>query len=129
MNQHSLSAEDRRELIEVRRDLHQHPELAFEEERTAAMVADKLKGWGYEVTMGVARTGVVAMTPEADGPTVLLRADMDALPIHELSETSYRSDTDGLMHACGHDAFRAQAPDRDHAGDGHDQQRGDQAGG
>ena len=74
----------RDELIARRRDFHQHPELAFHEHRTAGIVADELNGLGLEVQTGVGRTGVVGILEGADdGPTVLYRADMDALPIHE----------------------------------------------
>jgi amidohydrolase len=95
------------------RDLHEHPELAFQEERTAGVVAARLAAAGAEVTTGVGGTGVVGVLGNGSGPTVLLRADMDALPIREVDEVPYRSratapDPDGggtvpVMHACGHD--------------------------
>ena len=92
-------------LVEVRRDIHQHPELAFEEVRTSALVADQLESFGLEVRKGVGKTGVVGLLREdAKGPTVAVRADMDALPIQEENDVSYASKTPGLMHACGHDA-------------------------
>ena len=92
------------ELIERRRDFHRHPELAFEEVRTAEIVARALAGLGMEVQTGVGKTGVVGLLEGGqDGPTVLVRADMDALPIHEANETNYVSQTPGKMHACGHD--------------------------
>lgn len=92
------------EIIARRRDLHQHPELAFEEFRTAEIVANTLNDLGLEVQTGVGRTGVVAILEGAhDGPTLLIRADMDALPIEEANETEYASATPGKMHACGHD--------------------------
>lgn len=95
---------DADELIAVRRDLHQHPELGFEEVRTSGIVATRLRALGLEPRTQVGRTGVVATLRGArPGRTVLLRADMDALPIHELNETPYRSKADGKMHACGHD--------------------------
>ncbi|HET7231590.1 MAG TPA: amidohydrolase [Longimicrobium sp.] len=96
-------------LIRTRRDLHQHPELAFEEVRTAAIVAERLRAAGYEVETGIAETGVVGtLRGEAgDGPTLLLRADMDALPIVEETAHDFRSTIDGKMHACGHDAHTA----------------------
>lgn len=98
----------RQELIERRRDLHRHPELAFEEVRTAGIVARELSNLGMEVRAGVGKTGVVAMLEGAhDGPTVLLRADMDALPIHEENEVDYASSVPGKMHACGHDGHTA----------------------
>src|SRR5690554_3863443 len=96
------------EMIERRRDLHRHPELAFEEVRTASIVANTLADLGLEVQTGVGRTGVVALLEGAhDGPTVLVRADMDALPIHEENETEYASTVAGKMHACGHDGHTA----------------------
>lgn len=92
------------ELIATRRDLHMHPELGFEEVRTAALVADRLRALGLEPRTGVGRTGVMArITGGKPGRTVLLRADMDALPIHEDNDVPYRSTTPGKMHACGHD--------------------------
>jgi amidohydrolase len=94
----------RDELIARRRDLHRHPELAFQEVRTAGIVASELNAFGLEVRTGVGKTGVIGILEGAyDGPTVLVRADMDALPIHELNEVDYRSTVDGKMHACGHD--------------------------
>jgi amidohydrolase len=94
----------RDELITRRRDLHQHPELAFEEVRTAGIVAQELSALGLEVQTGVGKTGVVAILEgDNDGPTVLVRADMDALPIEEANQTDYVSRTPGKMHACGHD--------------------------
>lgn len=92
------------ELVARRRDLHQHPETAFEEVRTSNIVAEELTKLGLEVQRGVGKTGVVAMLEgNGDGPTVLVRADMDALPIQELNERDYVSQTAGKMHACGHD--------------------------
>ncbi len=94
-------------LIAMRRDLHEHPELAFEEYRTAGIVADRLRALGMEVRTGVAKTGVIGLLrgeARKDGAkTIAIRADMDALPIHELNEIEYRSQEDGKMHACGHD--------------------------
>jgi amidohydrolase len=96
------------ELTRLRRDIHQHPELGFQEFRTAALVADTLAEiGGYEIQTGVGRTGVVAQIGSGDGPTIAIRADMDALPIQDVKETAYRSLTDGVMHACGHDAHTA----------------------
>lgn len=98
----------RDELVAVRRDLHAHPETAFEEVRTAGIVAETLTSLGLEVQTGVGKTGVVAMLDgRDDGPTVLVRADMDALPIHEANTVDYVSRTAGKMHACGHDAHTA----------------------
>lgn len=96
------------ELVRLRRDIHRHPELAFQEQRTAALVADTLHEiGGYTVRSGVGRTGVVAELGGGDGPTVAIRADMDALPIREASGAAYASIVPGLMHACGHDAHTA----------------------
>lgn len=94
----------RDELIARRRDFHQYPELAFEEFRTAGIVAQELTELGLEVQTGVGKTGVVGLLEgDQDGPTVLVRADMDALPILEENEVSYASTMPGKMHACGHD--------------------------
>lgn len=96
-------------LIRTRRDLHRHPELGFQEHRTASIVANRLRAAGYEVRTGVAETGVVGTMHggAGDGPTVLLRADMDALPIVEECTHDFVSTHAGLMHACGHDAHVA----------------------
>ncbi|NNF39638.1 MAG: amidohydrolase [Gemmatimonadetes bacterium] len=94
-------------LTAIRRDLHRHPELGFQEHRTAGIVEAHLRGLGLEPTTGVGRTGVVVDIAGGDGPTVAVRADMDALPIHEDATHDYRSTTDGVMHACGHDAHTA----------------------
>ncbi|MFF1376057.1 amidohydrolase [Streptomyces sp. NPDC058308] len=91
------------DLADLYRDLHAHPELSFEEHRTAAEVARRATSYGYEVTTGVGRTGVVAVLDNGAGPAVLLRADMDALPVTERTGLPYASGTDGVMHACGHD--------------------------
>jgi amidohydrolase len=95
------------ELIEIRRDLHAHPELSFQERRTSSLIADKLRRLGYEVRTGVGVTGCVGEIVTGPGRTVALRADMDALPIQEANEVPYRSRYDGVMHACGHDAHVA----------------------
>jgi amidohydrolase len=96
-------------LIQTRRDLHRHPELGFQEHRTAGVVADRLRAAGYEVRTGVAVTGVVGTLRggRGQGPTLLLRADMDALPIDEQTSHDFRSTRPGVMHACGHDAHVA----------------------
>ena len=96
------------EFVSLRRDIHRHPELAFEEHRTAALVADKLEGWGYRVERGVGGTGVVGTLVRGHGGKRLgLRADMDALPIPEASGVAWASQRPGLMHACGHDGHTA----------------------
>jgi amidohydrolase len=98
------------DLIALRRDFHAHPELAFEEVRTAGIVAQRLQDLGMEVQTGVGRTGVVAVLEgDHDGPTVLVRADMDALPIVEDNAVEYASSERGKMHACGHDGHTAIA--------------------
>ncbi|MEU3614820.1 amidohydrolase [Streptomyces sp. NPDC006872] len=84
-------------------DLHRHPELSFQEHRTAAKLAARLRAAGYEVTEGVARTGVVGVLANGDGPVVWLRGDMDALPVHEATGLAHASTVAGVMHACGHD--------------------------
>ncbi|WP_306051263.1 M20 aminoacylase family protein [Oceaniradius stylonematis] len=90
-------------LIAFRRDLHRHPELGFEERRTAALVAERLAELGWQVTTGLAETGVVGTLSNGDGPTIGIRADMDALPMTEASGRAWSSQTDGLFHGCGHD--------------------------
>ena len=93
------------ELTDTRRAIHRHPELGFQEVRTAALVAERLRRLGLTVQEGVAQTGVVGfLRGRRPGKTILLRADMDALPIHEASEAEYASEIPGAMHACGHDA-------------------------
>ena len=87
-----------------RRDIHAHPELGFEENRTSNLVAEKLRGFGLEVHRGIGKTGVVGVLRAGSaGRSVGLRADMDALPIHEANTFAHRSTNDGRMHACGHD--------------------------
>ncbi|MBI4674635.1 MAG: amidohydrolase [Chloroflexi bacterium] len=93
----------REQLIATRRDLHQYPELFFQEIRTARKITEHLDGLGIEYTTGVAKTGVVAHLGEG-APVIALRADMDALPIHEANDVEYKSVNKGVMHACGHDA-------------------------
>jgi len=96
------------EFIGLRRDIHRHPELAFEEHRTAALVADKLEAWGYAVERGIGGTGVVGTLVRGSGARRLgLRADMDALPIEEASGAEWTSVHRGVMHACGHDGHTA----------------------
>ncbi|MBI5876982.1 MAG: amidohydrolase [Chloroflexi bacterium] len=96
-----------RQLIDIRREIHAHPELGFREFKTSQKVSDVLTSLGIEHQRGIAKTGIVATLGDGSGPVVALRADMDALPIQEANDVSYRSQTDGLMHACGHDAHTA----------------------
>jgi hippurate hydrolase len=96
------------EFILIRRDIHAQPELAFEEHQTAALVARKLRDWGYEVTTGLGRTGVVGTLRRGSGDRSMgIRADMDALPIAEAGGRAWTSQRPGLMHACGHDGHTA----------------------
>src|SRR3982751_2442895 len=103
-------------LESVYKDLHAHPELSMQETRTAGIAADHLRAAGYEVTPGIGKTGVVGLLRNGEGPTVMLRADMDALPIQEATGLPYASevtvaDAEGrgvpVMHACGHDVHVA----------------------
>ncbi|MDP8949960.1 MAG: amidohydrolase [Actinomycetota bacterium] len=92
------------DIIALRRDIHREPELGFDTKKTAEKVLAALEGLPLEIETGVAENGVVAtLKGEGDGPTVALRADMDALPIHEETGLPFASETDGKMHACGHD--------------------------
>jgi amidohydrolase len=101
-------AQSRSELQAIRRDLHAHPELRFQEQRTADLVARKLGEWGIEVHRGLGGTGVVGLIRSGKpGRSIGLRADMDALPIQETNSFTHRSQFDGRMHACGHDGHMA----------------------
>jgi amidohydrolase len=104
-----MAATELETLIATRRDLHQHPELGYQEFRTAEVVAERLRAAGYEVRTGIAVTGVVGTLRggAGEGPTLLLRADMDALPILEECAHEFVSTAPGVMHACGHDAHVA----------------------
>ena len=101
------------DMVALRRDLHEHPELAYEEVRTSGLVAQRLHSLGLQVQTGVAQTGVVGLlrggASQPGAKTLAIRADMDALPIHELNELDYRSTVEGKMHACGHDGHTAIA--------------------
>jgi len=100
------------QLVEWRRRLHQQPELGFQEKLTAELISQKLQEWGIEHQTGVAQTGIVATikgTRLSTEKVLAIRADMDALPIQELNEVEYRSQRDGVMHACGHDGHTAIA--------------------
>ncbi|WP_457105375.1 M20 aminoacylase family protein [Methylobacterium sp. P5_C11] len=102
-----IEAETVERMVAWRRDLHTHPELAFQEVRTAELVARELAACGLSVKTGLGRTGVVGTLSRGDGPTIGLRADMDALPIQEATGVAYASRTPGVMHACGHDGHVA----------------------
>src|SRR5436305_5602689 len=100
------------DLESVYKDLHSHPELSMQEERTARIAADRLGAAGYEVTTGIGKTGVVGLLRNGDGPTIMLRADMDALPVQEATGLPYASaitatnregKTVPVSHMCGHD--------------------------
>jgi amidohydrolase len=98
------------QVITWRRQIHQHPELGFEETLTAQFITQKLDQWGIDYTSGIAKTGIVAtIQGDRPGPVLGIRADMDALPIQEENELEYRSKHPGKMHACGHDAHVAIA--------------------
>jgi amidohydrolase len=98
------------QLVQWRRRFHQCPELGFEEFATADFVAQKLREWGIEHQTGIAKTGIVAtIKSNFPGPVFAIRADMDALPIPEENDVAYRSQNDGIMHACGHDGHTAIA--------------------
>jgi amidohydrolase len=97
-----------KEMIALRRDFHKHPELGFTEKRTAGIIARYLENLGMEVHVGIGTTGVVGLlTGTTPGKTLMLRSDMDALPIHEKNEVDYKSVNTGVMHACGHDGHMA----------------------
>jgi amidohydrolase len=105
-----LAPADVEQLILDRRTFHKHPELGYNEQLTSRAVAERLNQYGYEVKTGVGGTGVVGLLVNSDRShvrTLLYRADMDALPVQEENETDYRSQNDGVMHACGHDAHVA----------------------
>lgn len=94
-------------MVNWQRDLHAHPELAFAEFRTSDMIAAALSGMGIDIHRGLGKTGVVGTLKSGDGPSIGLRADMDALPLVELGEIEHRSTNPGRMHACGHDGHTA----------------------
>jgi len=99
------------EMVALRRDLHAHPEMGFEEERTAGIAAERLAAWGIPMHRGLARTGIVGIVHGRDGGAcgraIGLRADMDALPVQEQNTFAHRSAYAGFMHACGHDGHTA----------------------
>ena len=94
-------------IIDIRRELHKHPELMYEEIKTSALVRRELDKLGISYQSPIAKTGVLASIGNGNGPCVALRADMDALPIHEETDVPFRSEVDGKMHACGHDCHTA----------------------
>lgn len=99
---------DRQQLQALRRDLHAHPELGFQEQRTADLVAEQLSAWGIPIHRGLGTTGVVGIVQNGSSKRAIgLRADMDALPITELNQFPHRSQSPGSMHACGHDGHTA----------------------
>ena len=99
---------EQEEMVSIRRDFHANPELSFKEERTAGLIADRLRRLGLEVSTGIASTGVVGLLEgDGPGPTLMLRADIDGLPIQESSDAPYRSRNTEVMHACGHDGHMA----------------------
>jgi amidohydrolase len=107
LNQH-VSEQRFREMVSFRREIHSHPELKYTEFRTADLVKKHLEGLGYQYESEIAETGVVSLLDSGvPGPTLLVRADMDALPILEENEVPYKSKTSGIMHACGHDGHTA----------------------
>ena len=97
----------REHIFSYRRDFHQYPELSFQEYRTAETISKHLESFGIEHRTGVGKTGVVGEIVFGDGPTIALRADMDALPIQEVGDLKYKSKNEGIMHACGHDGHMA----------------------
>jgi amidohydrolase len=96
------------EMVRLRRDFHAHPELGLKEKRTSGIIAEYLRGLGLEVETGMAKTGVVGLLAgESPGRTLMLRSDMDALPVQEKGDAPYRSMNKNVMHACGHDGHMA----------------------
>ncbi|NHZ86469.1 MAG: amidohydrolase [Planctomycetia bacterium] len=96
------------EIIASRRDFHKYPELGFKEHHTAKVIAEKLKSYGIDVNTGIGKTGVIGDLQCKKGrKTIALRADMDALPIQETGDVTFKSENEGVMHACGHDGHMA----------------------
>lgn len=105
---HELAHQARAEVVRLRRHLHAHPELSYEEHATGRYIAEQLRAIGIAVREGVAGTGVIGVVQGLPGDgCICLRADIDALPIHERNDAPYRSVNEGVMHACGHDAHSA----------------------
>ena len=108
MNIHPEIKSIKNKIIDTRRDFHKYPELSFQEKRTSKIVAEKLESFGVSVKRNIGKTGVVGtLNGKANGKTIAFRADMDALPIQETGNTTYKSVNKGVMHACGHDAHTA----------------------
>ena len=96
------------QMLNTRRAIHADPELSFQENRTSQLILETLRSTGIVVSEGIAGTGVVGLIPGAfPGPTLMIRADIDALPIQETSTSPYASQNPGVMHACGHDGHTA----------------------
>ena len=109
-NIHQLVRELKDRVINIRRDLHRIPETAYTEKKTSAYVTDYLNNLGLEVQTGIAQYGVIGlMKTDRPGPTLMIRADMDALPLKEDTGLPFASEHEGVMHACGHDAHMAMA--------------------
>ncbi len=107
-NFHEDAQKHYEDMVRWRRDFHRHPEIGFQENRTAGIIAETLRQLGLEVQTGMGQTGVVGLLEgDRDGPTILLRFDMDALPVHEENQIDFISQSPGLMHACGHDGHMA----------------------
>lgn len=107
INIHPKVAQLEEKMIALRRDIHKHPELGFHVHRTAMLVSDRLEKLGLDVQTEIGKTGVVGDLKCGDGPTIALRADMDALPIQETGDLPFKSINAGIMHACGHDGHTA----------------------
>ncbi|UCH63094.1 MAG: amidohydrolase [Fidelibacterota bacterium] len=104
---HPVIADLEKQIIAYRRHFHQHPELGFQEVETAKYILDQVKDLDLDIRHPLVRTGIVATMSNGDGPCIALRADMDALPIQETADPPYKSQNDGVMHACGHDGHLA----------------------
>ena len=103
-----IDNEIQQQLVDFRRDIHKHPELSWQETRTSGKVCEFLDNLNITYTSGIGETGIIADIPgQQDGPIIALRGDMDALPVHEETGLSFSSETDGVMHACGHDGHTA----------------------
>jgi hippurate hydrolase len=114
--QANIQEEFGEKLVSLRRDIHREPELGFDTGQTAQKILEALEGLPLDIQTGVAENGIVAtLEGSGDGPTVGLRADMDALPIHEATELDFASTTDGKMHACGHDGHTSMLVGAAHA--------------